>query len=58
MDFGLSFHVLSLSEVELDSFAGRGIVLSSMMLLIRSCGLKRSLFILYVQEHNRTKFEG
>ena len=58
MDFGLSSHVLSLSEVALDSFAGRGIVLSRMMLLIRSFGLKKSLFVLYVQEHNRTKFEG
>ena len=60
VNFGLSFHVLSISEVALDSFAVEfwgwvvlySIVLSSMMLFKRSFGLTRSLFILYVHEHD------
>ena len=57
MDFGFSFHVLSISEVALDSFAVElyyySIVLSSMMLFKRSFGPTRSLFILYIHEHDR-----
>ena len=64
MDFGLSSHVLSISEVALDSFAvefwGKAvlysIVLSSMMLFKRLFGLTRSLFILYVHDHDRLGF--
>ena len=64
VDFGLSFHVLSISGVALDSFAVefRGwvvlysIVLSSMMLLKRSFGLTSSLFILFVHEHDGLGF--
>ena len=64
MDFGLSSHVLSISEVTLDSFAvefwGKvvlySIVLSSMMLFKRLSGLTRSLFVLYVHEHDRLGF--
>ena len=64
VDFGLSFHVLSISEVASDSFAAEfwawvvlySIVLSSMMLFKRSFGLTRSLFILHVHEHDRLGF--
>ena len=65
VDFGLSINVLSISEVRsevaLDSFSEAewyyidGIVLSSLMLFKRSFGLTRSLFILYVHEHDRVK---
>ena len=53
MDFGLSFHVLSISEVAWVLYL---IVLSSMMLFKRSFGLTRSLFILYVHEYDRLGF--
>ena len=58
------FPCASNSEVALDSFAVEfwgwlvlySIVLSSMMLFKRSFGLTRSLFILYVHEHDRLGF--
>ena len=58
------FPCASISEVALDSFAVEfwgwevlySIVLSSMMLFKRSFGLTRSLFILYVHEHDRLGF--
>ena len=61
MNFGLSFHVLSISEVALDSFAvefwGRISIIFNIPLeydvIKRSFGLMRSLFILYVHEHDR-----
>ena len=64
VDFDLSFYVLSILKVALDSFALEfwgwvvlySIVLSSVMLFKRSFGLIRSLFILYVHEHNRPGF--
>ena len=56
VDFGLSFNVVSFSEVALDSFAVEfwgwvvlyWIVFSSMMLFKRLFGLTRSLFIPYM----------
>ena len=62
VDFGLSFHVLSISELVAFAVEFWGwvvlysIVLSSMMLFKRSFGLTRSLFILYVHEHDRLGF--
>ena len=64
MNFGPSFHVprsqrwhwillLWNFEAELVLYS---LVLSSIMLFKRSFGLTRSLFILYVQEHDRLGF--
>ena len=51
------FPCASISEEALDSFAVELVeVLSSMMLFKRSFGLTRSLFILYIHEHDRLGF--